>query len=110
MSQRDKTIKKMKNNPKGWRIDDCKSLADHFDIAWVQDGSSHLRSGLDHTSSGSRSSTRPATGGGANTSSDDRFDRHSRMSGARRSSPRRRSISMAKLQIVGGSDETGRFR
>ncbi|MBT4103654.1 MAG: hypothetical protein HOI59_10610 [Nitrospina sp.] len=41
MSQRDKTIKKMKNNPKGWRIDDCKSLADHFDIAWVQDGSSH---------------------------------------------------------------------
>lgn len=31
----------MKNNPKGWRIEDCKSLADYYEIAWVHDGGSH---------------------------------------------------------------------
>jgi len=31
----------MKNNPKGWRIEDCKSLADYYDIVWVHDGGSH---------------------------------------------------------------------
>lgn len=25
----------------GWRIDDCKTLANHYGIEWVHDGSSH---------------------------------------------------------------------
>ena len=41
MSQRDKTIEKMKNNPNGWRIEQLKSLADYYAIVWVHDGTSH---------------------------------------------------------------------
>lgn len=41
MSQRDKTIEKMKNSPKGWKIETLKSLADYYEVQWVHDGTSH---------------------------------------------------------------------
>ena len=42
MTQREKTIRKMKNNPKGdWTIKDCQSLAGFHEIRWEHDGGSH---------------------------------------------------------------------
>ncbi len=31
----------MKNNPRGWRIETLKSLADYYGVEWVHDGTSH---------------------------------------------------------------------
>lgn len=42
MSAFKKTIKKMRNNPKGWRIEDLKSIADRLDIEYRQPGTSHV--------------------------------------------------------------------
>jgi hypothetical protein len=41
MSQREKILEKMKNNPRDWRIDILKAQADYFGIQWVHDGTSH---------------------------------------------------------------------
>ena len=41
MSQAEKTLDKMRNNPDGWRIEDLQVIARRFDIDWRHDGSSH---------------------------------------------------------------------
>ena len=42
MTQLEKMLQKMRNNPRDWRIEDLKSLADRFDIKWRQRGTSHV--------------------------------------------------------------------
>lgn len=39
MSQREKLLNKMRNNPRDWRIEDLKTLADFAGIAYDQTGS-----------------------------------------------------------------------
>jgi hypothetical protein len=41
MSQADKTIQKMRNNPLDWRIEDLQALAGKHCIEWRHDGTSH---------------------------------------------------------------------
>lgn len=41
MSTHEKTLAKMRNNPRDWRIDDLKAVAGKFGIAWRNDGGSH---------------------------------------------------------------------
>lgn len=41
MSQSEKTLKRMRNNPDGWRIEDLQAIARRFDIDWRHDGTSH---------------------------------------------------------------------
>jgi hypothetical protein len=38
-----KTLEKMKNNPRDWRIDDVRTVARHFGVEWTRPagGSSH---------------------------------------------------------------------
>lgn len=42
MSKFDKTIERMRNNPRDWSIDDLKKLADRKGIDWRQPGTSHV--------------------------------------------------------------------
>lgn len=42
MSKIDKTLEKMRQNPRDWHIDDLKILADRFGIEYRQPGSSHV--------------------------------------------------------------------
>ena len=37
-----KILGRMRNNPKGWRIEDLKSVADKFSIEYRQPGTSHV--------------------------------------------------------------------
>ncbi|HEU0142910.1 MAG TPA: hypothetical protein VFQ79_24535 [Bryobacteraceae bacterium] len=37
-----KTLQKMRNNPRDWRIEDLKAIADHLGIAYRQKGTSHV--------------------------------------------------------------------
>lgn len=41
MSTHEKTLAKMRNNPRDWRIDDLKAVAGKFGIVWRNDGGSH---------------------------------------------------------------------
>ncbi len=41
MSALDKTLAKMRNNPRDWRIDDLKAVANRFGIDWRNEGGSH---------------------------------------------------------------------
>lgn len=41
MSQADKTLQKMRNNPDGWRIEDLQAIARRFEMDWRHDGTSH---------------------------------------------------------------------
>ena len=42
MSKIDKLIIKMRSNPRDWRIDDLKAIAERMDINYRQPGTSHL--------------------------------------------------------------------
>ncbi len=42
MTARDKILARMRNNPRGWHVDDLKALAKHFGIAFRQKGTSHV--------------------------------------------------------------------
>ena len=42
MSKTEKTISRMRNNPQGWTIDNLKTLAQRYGIAWRQPGTSHV--------------------------------------------------------------------
>jgi hypothetical protein len=42
MANAGKILSKMRNNPRDWRIEDLKVLADHFGIAYRQHGTSHV--------------------------------------------------------------------
>lgn len=42
MGQLEKLIEKMRNNPRDWRIEDLKKIADRFEIPYLQPGSSHV--------------------------------------------------------------------
>jgi hypothetical protein len=42
MSKTDKTLSKMRSNPRDWRIEQLKSLADAHGIAYRQPGTSHV--------------------------------------------------------------------
>ena len=41
MTAADKTLARMRQNPRDWRIDDLKAIADRLDIEWDHSGSSH---------------------------------------------------------------------
>ena len=42
MSCAEKTIQKMRNNPRDWRIDDLKCIADRVGLDYRQPGTSHV--------------------------------------------------------------------
>jgi len=42
MVQADKTLTKMRRNPRDWRIEDLKGLADRYGILWDHEGTSHV--------------------------------------------------------------------
>jgi len=42
VAKSDKTIERMRNNPRDWSIDDLKSLASRKKIDWRQPGTSHV--------------------------------------------------------------------
>jgi hypothetical protein len=42
MSNADKILEKMRNNPRGWRIESLKVVARAHDIEWRQQGTSHV--------------------------------------------------------------------
>ena len=42
MGKSDKTIAKMRNNPRDWRIEQLKTVADACDVAYRQPGTSHV--------------------------------------------------------------------
>lgn len=41
MSARDKTLDKMRNNPRDWRINDLLAIAGHYGVEVRHDGGSH---------------------------------------------------------------------
>lgn len=41
MGTHDKTLAKMRNNPRDWRIDDIKTVAQRVGIDWRNEGGSH---------------------------------------------------------------------
>jgi hypothetical protein len=41
MTSADKTLARMRQNPRDWRIEDLKSVADRHGIEWNHDGTSH---------------------------------------------------------------------
>ena len=41
MSVHEKSLARMRNNPRDWRIDDLKSMANRFGIDWRNEGGSH---------------------------------------------------------------------
>ena len=42
MSKQNKKMIKMEQNPRNWRIEDLKSVADAHGVEWVHDGGSHV--------------------------------------------------------------------
>lgn len=42
MSKTDKTLRKMRDNPRDWRIDSLKTVARAYNITWRQRGTSHV--------------------------------------------------------------------
>jgi predicted RNA binding protein YcfA (HicA-like mRNA interferase family) len=42
MTQADKRLKKMRQNPRDWRIEDIQTVADRHGIEWDHDGGSHV--------------------------------------------------------------------
>lgn len=42
MSNADKILEKMRNNPHGWRIESLKIVARAYTIGWRQQGTSHV--------------------------------------------------------------------
>jgi len=42
MSKADKTLAKMRSNPRDWRIEQLKSIADAYGVAYRQPGTSHV--------------------------------------------------------------------
>jgi hypothetical protein len=42
MANAAKTVARMKNNPRDWRVEDLKVVAGHFGITWRQQGTSHV--------------------------------------------------------------------
>lgn len=42
MSKYEKLISKMRNNPRDWKIEDVKGIADRFGIEYRQPGTSHV--------------------------------------------------------------------
>lgn len=42
MASAEKLLKRMRENPRDWKIEDLKVLADKFDIAYRQPGGSHV--------------------------------------------------------------------
>lgn len=42
MSKADKILRKMKENPRDWRIENLKTVARAHDIVWRQPGTSHV--------------------------------------------------------------------
>ena len=42
MSKIDKLLTKMRNNPRDWKIEDIKAIADRFAIEYRQPGTSHV--------------------------------------------------------------------
>lgn len=42
MGKSDKTIAKMRNNPRDWRIEQLKTVADAYAVAYRQPGTSHV--------------------------------------------------------------------
>ncbi len=41
MSTHEKLLARMRNNPREWRIEDLKAVADRFGIVWRNEGGSH---------------------------------------------------------------------
>lgn len=41
MSTHEKTLARMRNNTRDWRIDDLKTIAKHVGIDWCNEGGSH---------------------------------------------------------------------
>ncbi|CAK0741092.1 Type II toxin-antitoxin system HicA family toxin [Gammaproteobacteria bacterium] len=41
MSTHEKILARMRNNPRDWRIDDLKAVADWLEIDWRNEGGSH---------------------------------------------------------------------
>jgi hypothetical protein len=37
-----KIVERMRNNPRDWRIEDLKIVAEHFNLKWRQHGTSHV--------------------------------------------------------------------
>ena len=42
MSRADKRLQKMRRNPRDWRIEEIRSVADSLGIEWQHDGGSHV--------------------------------------------------------------------
>ena len=42
MGKAEKLLEKMQNNPREWRIDSLKTVAQAFEVAWRQQGTSHV--------------------------------------------------------------------
>lgn len=42
MTQAEKRLRKMRQNPRNWRIEDIQGLANSFGIEWLHDGGSHV--------------------------------------------------------------------
>jgi hypothetical protein len=42
MSTTDKTLERMRNNPRDWRIESLKTIARAYDLEWRQPGTSHV--------------------------------------------------------------------
>jgi len=42
MTKADKTLARMRNNPRDWRIDDLKAIAERHGVEWRQPGTSHV--------------------------------------------------------------------
>ena len=41
MAKADKLLDKMRNNPRDWRLDQLKTVAERHDITWEHEGGSH---------------------------------------------------------------------
>jgi hypothetical protein len=42
MAGSDKTLARMRANPRDWRIEDLKTVARRYDVTWRQPGTSHV--------------------------------------------------------------------
>jgi hypothetical protein len=42
MAGTDKTLTRMRANPRDWRIEDLKTVARRYDVTWRQPGTSHV--------------------------------------------------------------------
>ena len=42
MTQKDKKLQKMRQNPRDWKIEDLQSIADEHELQWLHDGGSHV--------------------------------------------------------------------